>query len=477
MTDQAEFPLVVPQDGQHKRQALRELSLNLSSPPAGSLTAASHSDVLGQTRNLIVRRRLSKAQRKIAELRSKLMRNRLKLREKRKELREERTRASDLDAQFIKAIRQFWEQGQEVDKQSLSGLYQEVQAARDITGPLEDDYDQEEDENNAAEFQLNDEEKRFYRLYPANASTGGINHDDEWSTPSSFSSLNSLQGDDADNFEPINLVLDEYKSRVGDANIVKERLENLHFERVQYLEEERFRSQVDVGLYPSNKTFLDDFDDNYAEIKQELDQILMDVQRLRQKALEEGAVVDKLSSPATPRFLLDREPRSRYDEAPALFPEHQSDGVVPDLLNNFAGTRARINRWILDTLNNSPVERAHHKAILRAFSDKSLDSEAWARLVFKYWRRDRAATDQLEDPASQDASGFVDPGRRKCLSPLMQRCYAEQTPSDDRQLYVDGNPLLTLQADGFSDLETDTLPYAPLSESDLYSPFVESRSV
>ncbi|KAI9870024.1 MAG: hypothetical protein M1830_004819, partial [Pleopsidium flavum] len=433
MTDQAGLPLFVPQVEQPKGQALRDLSLNISSPLGGSLAAASHSDVSGQGQTLIDRSTLRKARKKITELRGRLMRNRLRLKEKRNELREERTRASELDAQFVTAIRQSWEQGLAVNKTSLSGLYQEVQAARDILGPLEDDYNQQEDENDAAEFELNDEEKRFYRLYPAEAYTGRINHDEELSLASSFSSLNSLQGDDANKSEPRNLVLDEYKSRVGDANIIKERLEYLHFERVQYLKEERIRSRIDVKLYPPNQAFLDDFDNSYAKTKQELEQILMDVFRLRQKALEEGAAVEQLLLPATPRFLLGHEPQSRYDEAPALFPEHQSDGVIPDLLDDFAGTRARINRWILDTLNNSPVERAHHKAILSALSDKSLDSEAWARLVFEYWRRDGAATDQLQDPASQDASGFADPGRQNLKFPHlpMQRNYAEHIASDD----------------------------------------------
>lgn len=407
------------------------------------------------------------------------MSNRLRLKEKRTQLREERMRASDLDAQLVGAIRRVWEQDQAVDKDSLSVLYEQVQAARDELGPLEDDYNQEEDENNVAEFQLIHEEKQFYRLMPADTSTDDMDNADHSSLPSSFSSLDSFKGDAADSPETRKLALEEYVSRVGDANIVMERLENLRLERVEYLEEQRTRSRMDVELYPPNKVFLDDFDYTYAHTKQELDQVLVDLERLRQKALQEGATADQLVSPSVPRFVWEREPQPKYDQAPALFPEHQSDSVVPDLVNNFAGTRARINRWILDTLNSSPVERAHHKAILRALSDRSLNSETWARSVFAYWRRDKAATDHLEDLEGQDPSGFVHFEEEPLGSPPhpIRRYYTEQAPIDDRQLYDDGNPLLTSEADNISNLDNSTLPYAPLSESDLYSPFLESRSV
>lgn len=79
-------------------------------------------------------RRLRKVHRKIAELREEVISSRLQLKEKRHELREERTHANDLDAQFIKAIRQLWDHDQTVNKEAIAGFYQEVQAARDLLG-------------------------------------------------------------------------------------------------------------------------------------------------------------------------------------------------------------------------------------------------------------------------------------------------------------------------------------------------------
>lgn len=484
MSDQVGLDLLESQD-EHKSLALRELSLSLSSPPARSLTEASHSEVPAQPRNGTGSRRLRNAQRRIAELRQKVVSNRLQLKEKRHELREERTRASDLDAQFIRAVRQLWEHDQTVDKESLAGLYQEVQAARDLIGPMEDDYNQEEDANDAAEFDLNDQEKRFYSLYAANVSAGSASpHDDGGSVLSSFSSFVSLDDGFAAYRAPRKPALEEYESRVGDANIINERLQDLRLEREQYLEEERLRDRVDLHLYPPNKAFLDRFDENYTELEKELRDVITDVQRLRQKAFEEGVLNVEPSSPAMPRFNpdanlnQDRQHRSTYNGSTALFTKYQSDGVIPNLRIDFASTRARINRWILDTLNNSPVERAHHRAILMALSDHYLDNEAWARLVFEYWRRDQAAVDYLHDSSLNDdiyaanvecqAAGSVGPATKY---------QAENTPSEDGQLYVGGNPLLRSKADACVDGDIVSLPDTQLTESDLYSPFVKSQSI
>lgn len=485
MTDQAGLGLLESQDEQHKGLALRGLSLSFPSPPARSLTAATHSDVPERPRNGTGSRRLRKAHRKIAELRETVVSNRLRLKEKRHELREERTHANDLDAQFIRAIRQFWEHDQTVDKGALAGLYQEVQAARDLLGPMEDDYNQEEDANDAAEFDLNDQEGRFYSLYPANVSAGNASPDDRRSVPSSFSSVNSLNDGFAATCKPTKPALEEYVSRVGDANIIKERLEDLRLEREQYLEEERLRDRVNLDLCPPDQAFLNDFHKHSTELVQELNHILTDVQLLRQKAFEEGSLVPEPSLPAVSSLNADaslnrdRQHRSMCNESPALFTEHQSDGVVPNLRNDFASTRARINRWILDTLNNSPVERAHHKAILMAFSDRYLDNEAWARLVFEYWRRDQAAVSQPEDPANNDGIYAANVQRQdlKLWTAPIERYYVEETPSEDSQLYVGGNPLLRSRANPYVDVDLLSLLDTQFSESDLYSPFVKSQSV
>jgi len=312
-------------------------------------------------------------------LREQVVSNRLRLREKRCELREERTHANDLDAQFIKAIRELWEHDQTVNKEALAGLYQEVQAARDLLGPMEDDYNQEEDANDAAEFDLNNQEKRFYSLYPASVSASHASPDDRGSVSSSFSSLISFNDGLAATLEPRKPALEEYVSCVGDANIIKERLEDLRLEREQYLEEKRLRDQVDLDLSAPDKAFLDEYNKNNMELEQELNHILTDVQLLRQKAFDEGALVPELSLSAVSCLNADaslnwgHQHQPMYTDSSTPFTEHQSDEVVSNLDNDFASTRAQINQWILNTVNNSSVKCEHHKAILTALS---LDNEA-----------------------------------------------------------------------------------------------------
>lgn len=79
--------------------------------------------------------------------------------------------------------------------------------------------------------------------------------------------------------------------------------------------------------------------------------------------------------------------------------QSKSDSVFGTIQQSFPKARPRIDWWILHTFGCSPidyVQRAHDKALLQDLNDGNLKDEAWARLVFEYWQRQKEP-DQTSD--------------------------------------------------------------------------------
>jgi hypothetical protein len=95
------------------------------------------------------------------------------------------------------------------------------------------------------------------------------------------------------------------------------------------------------------------------------------------------------------------EPKPEPDRAQFLVSRlrTKSDSVLATIQECFPKARPRINWWILHTFGCSPidyVQRARDKVLLRDLNDGTLDDEAWARLVFEYWQRQKEP-DQTSD--------------------------------------------------------------------------------
>ncbi|KAE9366214.1 hypothetical protein N431DRAFT_430365 [Stipitochalara longipes BDJ] len=71
-----------------------------------------------------------------------------------------------------------------------------------------------------------------------------------------------------------------------------------------------------------------------------------------------------------------------------------------------ANQQDRINMWLLNNLEASSEEKAHHRSFLT--SEQDLDEEQWARLVLKYWWLDDAAV--VREDESLSTNGAVDSG-------------------------------------------------------------------
>jgi len=363
MTDPSFQGVVCGTFGRTEDQQSRPDKFDNSSPTLG-IVLDSHRENTGE----YITRRVNTAWHEVQNLRGSVARSRLGLREHRVGLRQERGRARELEAQLWKNFQSHWDGNGSLDKTILDGLYSEVDKARDELGPKEEHYNELEDDLDMMEYKLEKKEDRFYRQFPDTPydETGKPSFTDSSYGSGQAWSLSSTSEHTDNSSSPSN----KYLSKIGDANIIRERLSALEAERSHYLDLERERDAMGHPLYQPNVEFLDSFSDVHASYLEELRQIEDDLGALRIEADLEGNVEN--SGPSSVACL--------------------------DFTPKPSSVRQRINQWILDNLTKSRLERARHKAIL---DNPELDDSAWLCLVRRYWENDNAAHPLRSPPGNK----------------------------------------------------------------------------
>ncbi|KAL8858322.1 MAG: hypothetical protein Q9178_005185 [Gyalolechia marmorata] len=346
----------------------------------------------------------SKALRKeVSHLREKVIMARLEVRERRVVMRQQHALVRSLETRLLKQWQRYEDS---MDQDSFTHLHGELCLALDKLGPLEEDYDEREDGLDTLEFDLEAKEARFYEEHSEVGPEGLAQY------PSTQRSSTSTLSDelDQDFLSPQYL----YYSRIGDAKIARERLMDLEAQKDQYLDIERERGALGIPLYQENIDFLSQYDNEYAEHRQELERIERDIQSLAIQAGfstakdtiapvtfhdlnwdAEAKTGNRQSSPVT-------EPGQAGRSGPLLeeSSRRRSENDSWTIPNDPRSTRDRINQWILERLEHSPIERARHKAEL---NNRNLETDAWWSLVCQYWQLDRAA--RSSESSSPHASG------------------------------------------------------------------------
>ncbi|KAI9723286.1 MAG: hypothetical protein M1812_001169 [Candelaria pacifica] len=361
----------------------------------------------------------------IAKLRGQLIRKRLKVREKRVELRREQAKASQLDANYTKILSAFMGQGARTDPAPLYVAYEGCRKARDTVGPLEDDYNQLEDSLIDLEDALDERENKFYKDYPAIS----VGSNDSFSAASSLYVPTTASGSLAEGDEPVQN--EKYLAKVGEANLMRERLEGLLLERAQYMEESRIRSPYGIPLEASSEIFLRDFDEIYAKALQDFHGLEDQVQELKRtspiestistRSASDGEILPPLKGPT----LSTKGNRRRLSE---LFPNSK-----PEYLGEFATRRARINAWLLHILQRSPLDADLHRTILRQtiLGNDAMDDNKWAELLLKTWPLDDAA---MGGPLSLDQSVVSDLPTSPSFIETSKTSRSQNTAEDDSRV-------------------------------------------
>ncbi|MCJ1480725.1 hypothetical protein MMC06_000880 [Schaereria dolodes] len=335
-------------------------------------------------------------QKRIKDLRDKLYRYRLRLKEKRNELRDGRLSVSELEGDLVSFLQQVQKHGVVPDNSFLKELYTRLQVARDDVGSLQYEYDQAEDEYEMIEAELDDEEDQPAEIVSLGKSDSGDGTESFAPKTLPKSTASSPKSDQPESLYQM------YQSRVGDANILLERLQQLWWSHDRAIRISQLRNNLGLELDDSLTEPIEAFNSRRPEIEAELADMEADVMRLRELAVGAGYQISPPTSPKYPRFVLNLRPDSPESKAESPIPTHQSDSALPFLQATFAKTRARINKWILQSLETSRFEHARHRAILRAMSDESMDDERWARFVLAYWKIDELG-DKMSSRTGEEA--------------------------------------------------------------------------
>lgn len=337
---------------------------------------------------------------KATQLHKKLYLSRLELKELRNQLRHERARASDIHAQFAALLRISWQQGSLPEKGSFERLHDELQKIRDKLGVLEFDYDQKEDEYDVLEAELDEIKESGIqpngrRSEASDDILGEYGQREPFHPPTTSSQ--------ATNTVPNASILEEYQSRLGDGNILWERLEDKlqAYDRIVKLHHTKSaRSEEFTQAELQN---IKDLEDGCKKAKLDLKELEKEIKSLGAQAMEAGFEISmpfwaSSSEPVTQSNLI-----SGMEQTTSPTVNHQSYGALPSLGRSVYSIRARINIWLLHILADSRLEQVRQEATLEAEGYGVWDRKSWTVSLLK-WRRtgelDEDTTGRSKDQAT-----------------------------------------------------------------------------
>lgn len=328
-----------------------------------------------------------RALRRVQRSGNKLYGMRLELKEKRNGLSYEREVLAKIEFRFMTAADQFREDPKEIFDESI---YNQINAQRGVIGSSLYDYDQAEDEYDIRETQFEQEGQTLLNLLSrlrhvksdGDEEKGGGGEEEESTSDSSSDShlfrigLESPGPTDAKSARVL-----EYESRIGDARIVQEQLQDLRYEQVRRLSISKKREKFGLGRNASDTS--EDLELRYNEAAKELSIINEDIQRLREESLLDGYSLPESSTSKEAESVPAPQVDSPSIPAQRLKVRSASEGKMPILTQKMAAIKDRINRWMFITFQDSPVEHIRHKVILQDICP--LDDNQWAHVVTEYW--------------------------------------------------------------------------------------------
>lgn len=339
-------------------------------------------------------REFNRALRRLLRLGDEVFGKRLELKEKRNGLRHEHLVLAEIDSRFIRNVRQFQDTAKEKFDDSI---YKELDAQRDVVGSLQYDYDQAEEECDVHENHFDQEGKNLLNLLPKilRLESNGEVEEESTSDSSSNSQPLRVEVEPSGSNDTKRARLMEYESRIGDARIVQEQLQDLQYERGRRLSISKKREKFGMGRNASDTS--ENLELRFEEAAKELSIINDDVQRLHEAleldgySIPELTASEKLESPPAPP-----EQNSQIFSTQRQKGRTASEGEVSLLAQKIGALQDRVSRWMFVTFGDSPIEHIRHKVYLRELC--SLDDEEWAHVVPETWTDDSVKLNDGSDP-------------------------------------------------------------------------------
>jgi hypothetical protein len=385
-----------------------------SEPPG----APSTSDVAAQSRKLrpgsaaeIEWDRIQKLRNQNWSLRSQIREMRNSLRQ----LQQEKSKADDI------LFRRLTVHGLGVGHEShlphgqktLSELMQDCQVARDAYGPLEDDCNGLEDQLSLQEFELDRLEEAFYKRPPdvepimTERPLTPVQLDDGPPYPSSVDEV-----EEGLEYHPL---VSRYLSRMGDLDLLQERLDDLLDEKRSLEQERERRLRMGLTLMQEDQQWLENIHGAEDDLYEKIRMLHLELEVMKQDCFSKG-LVDADGDPVEFQIREQRsfdgeedlnplDQKSEYVKYPLLLPHpgvkaapYESEITNPSDLSyrtitqepnsRTFDTTSRINEWLLHRLRMSALDVNLLARTFQTFSGAINAPHRWQISVLRLWFRD-----------------------------------------------------------------------------------------
>lgn len=292
------------------------------------------------------------------------------------------------------------------DGRTLEDLFQDCERARAEYGPIEYEYNMLEDQLGGQEFELTRLERKFVDRLDGPDSPR-LDDSKVFQTPFDNDSILS----DSDAPQEFHPQVAEYLSKMGDVDLLREKLDGHRDERDLMQSDKETRENVNLSLSPEDQAWLDKSDDLEKQIIKELEAAEAEAEILKQKCLSEG-LLDENDEPIDFQTEFESHVREAFQEEEEVDPKDQTSEYIkfPILLPHL-GTRSfsfhssaptsgqksdsagdHINQWLLHDLRSSPMSV---NLLARTFEDEAgqMENERWQLEVLDHWYRDGAIKD------------------------------------------------------------------------------------
>jgi hypothetical protein len=345
---------------------------------------------------------------RVKKLRTDIWGLRSKMHELRRELKEKQQAKSVADNKYFQYMR-LRELGmapvhQDISEQKMmEELFQDCEKARDEYGPLEDDCTLLENHIGSQELELQRLEEKFYDrpFEPPVSQTEGLDSTQQSPAVSLYSGSDVSQ-----DFHPL---VEKYLSRVGDVEILKERLDEHLEERYILAEEKELRQKLGHDLAEPAQKWLDNYSNTETLLMNQLEEAELEVANLRQNCFSRGLVDEEgnptdLESQEQRYFANDvstEKERSEYVKYPLLIPRPgsrvQLKDPAPDSEEFPDDSSNLVSQWLLQQLRSSPLD----VNLLARISESlfgNINREKWQSEVVKYWYKDSTKKGEPQHP-------------------------------------------------------------------------------
>ena len=286
---------------------------------------------------------------------------------------------------------------------SIRDLLEDCRNARGEYGPLENECNSLEDELSVREFELTKMEKDFSSRWIARGSAEGTIPFGVTPLQSSPKTSTMPDLDESPGEHPLVI---KFESRLGDLDILQERLVDVEEQREILLEERKFHERFGMSLAPGDQTWLDSSQKHLDQLRESIRATEADVDQLRRECIswglldEDGEPTDFQSRERNTfrddEDMSSRDQISEYSKHPLLLPKpgakHTPFQINPDSETKSSSVGGRINHWILGQLRESPLEV---NLLERTFEKQYGEiDDRWERAVLAVWWDDGTATEE-----------------------------------------------------------------------------------